>query len=478
MKKAQLLMAAACLIFFSALAYTNLISQQPDTAVPACTHAMQPDHPPASTPEPATTNVTPPQPRPVKVTPVAVKLPVQKPVKKSPPPPQKDEIKPPVKDPAKEAMPIADFLHNGIDWLAKAQYENGGWGAGQHNAQHIRNPKAVNIDPATTAFSAMALMHADNTLEKGTYSKNLRKALDVLLDMAEKSDKKHPNITDITGTQPQRKLGQNIDVAMTAQFFAKILDQTQFDETLYNRTEAALKKCVTKIQNSQQKNGSWNDRGWAPVLQSAMANNALEMSDDAGIEIDNEVLDRSRKYQKQNVTTSGDVAVESAAGIKLYAASSTQRATAEEAKKVRKKLKEKKAFKRMEAAKEPPPATAVEDVVELLEEEGIDKDEARELASSYMVNKSAAYQMKSDAVLSGFGNNGGEEYLSYMMTSESLVADDNQEEWLQWHQKMSQRLGKVQNGDGSWSGHHCITSPVFCTAAVIMTLTADRKQDQ
>ena len=36
------------------------------------------------------------------------------------------------------------------------------------------------------------------------------------------------------------------------------------------------------------------------------------------------------------------------------------------------------------------------------------------------------------------------------------------------------RLQKVQNGDGSWSGHHCITSPVFCTAAVVQCLTTDR----
>jgi hypothetical protein len=83
--------------------------------------------------------------------------------------------------------------------------------------------------------------------------------------------------------------------------------------------------------------------------------------------------------------------------------------------------------------------------------------------------------MQDDDVLSGFGNNGGEEYLSYMMTSESLAADTG-EEWDAWYQKMYNRLGKIQNADGSWSGHHCITSPVFCTAAVILTMTADRAE--
>jgi hypothetical protein len=81
--------------------------------------------------------------------------------------------------------------------------------------------------------------------------------------------------------------------------------------------------------------------------------------------------------------------------------------------------------------------------------------------------------LQSEEVLSGFGNNGGEEFLSYMMTSESLVATDDKE-WDNWHKRMNGLFEKIQNPDGSWSGHHCITSPVFCTAAVIMTLGADR----
>jgi hypothetical protein len=63
--------------------------------------------------------------------------------------------------------------------------------------------------------------------------------------------------------------------------------------------------------------------------------------------------------------------------------------------------------------------------------------------------------------------------LSYMMTSESLVVSES-DKWDDWYSKMGDRLSKIQNNDGSWSGHHCITSPVFCTAAVILTITADR----
>ena len=95
------------------------------------------------------------------------------------------------------------------------------------------------------------------------------------------------------------------------------------------------------------------------------------------------------------------------------------------------------------------------------------------MTEAYRKNAAANKMMQDEQVLSGFGNNGGEEYLSYMMTSESLAGVGG-EDWESWYKKMNTRLSKVQNPDGSWSGHHCITSPVFCTAAVILTMTADR----
>ena len=98
---------------------------------------------------------------------------------------------------------------------------------------------------------------------------------------------------------------------------------------------------------------------------------------------------------------------------------------------------------------------------------------ARVYASSYSTNERQMKRLNDDKLLAGFGNNGGEEYLSYLMTSESLVIAGG-EEWTKWNEKMHVRLEKIQNKDGSWAGHHCITSPVFCTAAVVQCLTADR----
>jgi hypothetical protein len=108
-----------------------------------------------------------------------------------------------------------------------------------------------------------------------------------------------------------------------------------------------------------------------------------------------------------------------------------------------------------------------------LEKKGMTREEAEVFAEAYVVNRAANERLQDDSVLSGFGNNGGEEFLSYMMTSESMAHTGNTE-WDLWHNKMTNLLSSVQNPNGCWSGHHCITSPVFCTAAVVLTMTADR----
>jgi hypothetical protein len=75
--------------------------------------------------------------------------------------------------------------------------------------------------------------------------------------------------------------------------------------------------------------------------------------------------------------------------------------------------------------------------------------------------------------VAGFGSNGGEEFLSYMSIAESLVLKGG-DEWTKWDSEMTRNLERVQNGDGSWSGHHCITGRTFCTSTALLVLMADR----
>ncbi|MEX1139971.1 MAG: hypothetical protein WEF53_11565 [Bacteroidota bacterium] len=364
---------------------------------------------------------------------------------------------------------VPQFLNKGLAWLAAAQFENGGWGAGSHSNQSVRDPRIVQIDPATTAFSAMALMRSGSTLRDGPYSKNISRALSYLLEMAEASPEEGANITSLTGTQPQAKMGQNVDVTLCAQFFSRALPQTSRDAKLRKRVTEALNKCLRKIERGQARDGSWAGGGWAGVLQSAMANSALEAAQAVGAPIDEEILERSREYQKSNVDAkTGEVRTESSAGVSLYSITSNQRATAPEARDADRRISE---AKRRGLLRDNASVSK-----ENLMGAGVSEKDVDRLAKAHKQNKTAQKMLSDESVMAGFGNNGGEEYLSYMMTAESMVITRDSE-YDAWYQNMSRRLEKIQEGNGSWGGHHCITSPVFCTAAVIMTLTADRDAD-
>ena len=74
----------------------------------------------------------------------------------------------------------------------------------------------------------------------------------------------------------------------------------------------------------------------------------------------------------------------------------------------------------------------------------------------------------------GFGSMGGEEYFSYLNISDSLRRTGG-EEWETWNGKIKTQLARMQNEEGSWAGHHCITGRVAVTSAAVLTLLADQQ---
>jgi hypothetical protein len=358
----------------------------------------------------------------------------------------------------------------GLSWLLKAQQPGGGWGAGSHAHQEIRDPLAVPADPASTALVAMALLRTGEDPFNGKYADPLKRALNYLLLAAEQSSDKTVNITTLTNTQPQTKLGQNIDVILTAQFFGNLLQRIgKTNPAIKSRVEKAMQKCVNKIQKGQDTDGGWKDGGWAPVLQSALANNTLEITAGVGAFVDTAVLERSRRYQKSNYDVKTNSAVTGkAAGVLLYAVSGSARASANEARQAKDKIEEAKKAGRLDKH-----ATVTEDN---LVKAGYTRGEAQKYTTAYEVQVAAAKKAQTSEVESGFGSNGGEEFLSYLMTGESLIIG-NDSEWKKWYDKMSGRLVQIQNTDGSWNGHHCITSPVVCTATCLLILSIDKDID-
>jgi hypothetical protein len=374
--------------------------------------------------------------------------------------------------PAVKPAEISAFVNKGISWLIEAQNPDGGWGGGSHAQQDIRDPHKVPSDPGTTAFTLLALLRAGHTPVAGEYKSQVRKGLEYLVAVVEKAPSEGPRITDMNGTQPQSKLGGNVDTPLTAQYLARAIKLLPKDDALYKPADNAIEKCVTKLQKSQEKDGGWGQGGgWAPVLQSSLSCSALEIAQASGKVVDVDKLAAAREFQKKQVDVSGGaarVSAESAAGsagVALYAFNGAFRGNAAEARQAQSAISDAVKSGKLDASA---PATK-----ENLERAGIEKDKADKFAKAVEQNFAQIRQLNDEQLLAGFGNNGGEEYLSYLLTSETLVIAGG-DEFNKWNDKMHGRLQKVQNTDGSWSGHHCITSPVFCTAAVVQCLTTDR----
>jgi hypothetical protein len=375
-------------------------------------------------------------------------------------------------------------VQSGIEWLVSAQHKDGGWssednayGSGKRGYSRVdkitddlRSEPEINqaevpttqADPASTAMACMALMRCGNTFTTGNYSKNLETGIEYLCAQTEKFAQ-HPNTnTDKTGTQPQRKLGNNIDVVLTSQCLTNALYYLSKNDNRAARVRKCVELCVQKIQKAQTADGSFDGDGWAGVLQSSFANQALEAADVQGVAVDAIVLEKSRDYQKSNFDTkTNESKTDRGAGVVLYSVSSSTRAAAVESRIAKDEMKKAKANGKLKAGDELN--------AENLQKAGLDATKAMKYATAYEVNKQANVTAQRADVMSGFGNNGGEEFLSFLQTGEGLIVA--QENWDKWYDNVSGKLIQIQNQDGSWNGHHCITSPVFCTATCLLVMT-------
>lgn len=355
---------------------------------------------------------------------------------------------------------LKNGIQSGEKWLVTAQNNDGGWGAGSHSNQGEMNPHAVKSDPATTAMAAMALYRMGYTTTKGPYKKQLSAALDYLLQQVE-SNQNNKYITQVRGTQIQRKLGENIDAALTLQFLNQVAEKNPSQ-----RVEKAIQICVDKIEKSYDQNGKVNGAGWAGVLQSSFASSGLEQAKkNKNITVNEEKITAARNYQKGNYNTESNTAkTEDGAGIMLYAISSSVRGSASEAKEAEELLAKAKAEGKI--------SKTAELNRDNLQKIGVSKDKAASYDVAAKVYKAAKVQAMDNTIMNGYGNNGGEEFMSFLQTGESmLVKKDN--DWKNWYDNVSGKLIKIQNNNGSWNGHHCITSPAFCTATCLLILTIE-----
>ena len=360
-------------------------------------------------------------------------------VSKNPPQTPPNELPPPKLTPEQAA-------DKGIQWLISVQGANGGWGQDGGGTSLVRvgeNLESNGNDVANTAIAVLALVESGHTPNQGAHSQVVRRGLEFILGHIEASPEEGLAVTAVSGTQIQRKLGPFIPTFLSARLLAEV-DGEIDDAKLNRRVRAALEKCVRKVEENQQDDGSWNvSGGWAPILGTSMASRGLALAKEKKVDVSEMVMARVDDYTKNSAKpaaavggrglasgVASEIAADAAsAGVALYKG-----------------------------------AQIIEQLSRTEEDREANKDEIA------VVTK----QLASGRFVRGFGSYGGEEFFSYLNISDSLRRTGGKE-WRDWNGKIKPTLVRLQNEEGSWAGHHCITGRVAVTGAAVLTLLVDEE---
>jgi hypothetical protein len=386
-----------------------------------------------------------------------------------------------------DAKPLSDTVKKGLAYLVKQQRADGGWGqgggwrtatekGGRVEGAGVEDPS----DVGNTCIAALALLRAGNTPKQGPYAENVARAVAFICKHVEKSDQGSLSVTEVRNTQLQSKIGPYIDTFLAALVLAEVKGQMP-QTTGERQLLVALNKTVSKIEKNQKADGTWANEGWAAIISQGLAAKGLNRARQSGVAVSDVVLARAETWGKLRLEAgggvggagkgggSGAVAMRGAgagpgdAGVPLYGVVNSLSATSDSVvtNRTRAPELEKKAADPKASDKER--AKARNELVRF-------KKAETELAAD---TKALAGRLESKEFVDGFGSDGGEEFLTYMSISETLLAKGG-EEWKKWDRQVSARLARARDQDGGWSGHHCITGKTFCTSAALLVLMADR----
>jgi len=329
-------------------------------------------------------------------------------------------------------------VEKAVSWLAHVQGTDGGWGQDGGEKTFVRTGERLETqgnDVANTALAVLALVRAGSTSSSGAYQAHVRKGLEFLLASVERAPDDGLAITPRTGTQIQRKLGPFIDTFLTSMLLSE-LDGNMGGAAGNQRVRLALDKCVRKVEKNQQSDGSWNIAGgWAPILGTSIASRSLYAAQSKGVKVEPATMARVREYTRRSAQpagVAGGVPVEvaaSSAGVALYA--------------------------------------GAQQLEQLSRSDDDRVKNAKEI-------RAVADKISRPEFVRGFGSMGGEEFFSYLNISDSMKRTGGPE-WTKWNNQIKSTLADLQNQDGTWAGHHCITGRVAVTSAAVLTLLAERQ---
>jgi len=376
------------------------------------------------------------------------------------------------------ARPPDEAVRVGLEYLLKQQQKDGGWGQGggwrQGGDKGGGRVEGANVedppDLGNTCVGLVTLLRSGNSPAEGAHREAARRAFEFICQQVEQADDASLYVSSVRNTQMQVKIGTYVDTFLAGWALSELKGRVG-DEGAEKRRATALDKVVAKIERNQKDDGSFaENKGWAAVLSQGLCSKALNSAARSGAKVSNKTLDKDQQQNlagldvaKGDFSAAAGAAEPSSAGVSLYreAAKLGGLRAKTESNVARKAEAEKKIADPSAPASEK--ASAQADL----------KQFAADEKASEVAQKAVAGKLSDSRYVAGFGNNGGEEFLSYLNLGESL-RERGGKEWDAWKEKMQTTLCTAQNEDGSWAGHHCITGRTFCTGTALLTLLIDR----
>ncbi len=303
----------------------------------------------------------------------------------------------------------------GIDFLLKSQHRSGYWGV---------EPGAP-PDVATTCMVGLALLGSGDTPTCGRSAEALRRATDFVIMSALDSRTGEMLAGKWTWTIPESKLGHRIHIYFATMFLSQVLGASPPGVIDEASLREALAKLAARVDETQLANGSWLDQSPEPLITTVLAWMALRSAFSAGITVRNASVDRVLAYVKScydpKTATFSDSRFGS--GPRYINTTGSLRVLY-----------------------------------------GMGEGDSPEAKGGQQT------LLKKVTFAQDYGGSaGGEDYLAALFAVEALQLEDG-DGWAYYWPRIRDQLVKLQNADGSWTGHHCITGRVFCTATAVQTL--------
>lgn len=386
--------------------------------------------------------------------------------------------------------PLSANVKKGLAYLAHTQLSSGAWGQGDESANMGNTLDSIKASPnvADTCMAVMAMVRSGSSPTSGQFQDQILRAVQFVCAQIEASSEKDLFITDLRGTRTQMKLGSYIDTFMAAQVLAE-LKKSMPDAAGTKRVNDALAKVIHKIEINQKDDGRWVADGWAPVLAQAQCAKAINIAAQNGAVVNEKTRVAAEQVARADFKAASGEAKSAIggvgypatlpaavggrtitfgaragdAGVELYSRSAQIAAMQASANTNHESIR-----KFNDIVNSPTTQPAARAQAQWMLDRIASNDLDLKKAQTEVLDR-----LQDKQFVAGFGSNGGEEYLSYLNLGESLILKGG-DAWEKWDKSISDNINRIQNSDGSWTGHHCITGRTFCTSAALLVLTIDR----